>query len=196
MQAERSGIIARMLRGSAGLRGYALLMHNLLPAYRALESGLTAHRHSRGVGRLYRPEVWRVGPLEADLAAMDVGGLHVLPEGEAYAARIAAAAADDGALLIAHAYTRTMGDLSGGQILHRLLAGSLALESAALGFYAFPEIADIAAYKTLYRAEIGAAGLEIADPAAVCDEACDGFHLTIALSEAIATLLPACVSES
>jgi heme oxygenase len=35
------------------------------------------------------------------------------------------AAEGDGTRLIAHAYTRYLGDLSGGQILQRLLARSL-----------------------------------------------------------------------
>ena len=42
VQAERSGIIARILRGTASKAGYTLLMHNLLPAYRALEAGEAA----------------------------------------------------------------------------------------------------------------------------------------------------------
>ena len=71
----------------------------------------------------------------------------LLAAGEIYADRIAKAAEGDGARLIAHAYTRYLGDLSGGQILQRLLARSLELRPAELSFYDFPRFPDLAALK-------------------------------------------------
>lgn len=191
--AERSGIIARLLRGQATRRGYALLLRNLLGAYVALESGLEAHRDTPGVFRLARPETYRSVAIATDLRALAgedwAASLPLLPEGERYAIAVAQAAEVNGARLIAHAYVRTLGDLSGGQIVGDLLRRSLGLPEEALSFYRFSAIADIAAYKTDYRQALDAAGAEIADPAAVAAEAALAFRLNIALSEAVAALV-------
>ena len=79
--------------------------------------------------------------IEADLVALCGAhwsqGIPLLAAGELYARRIAKAAEGDGTRLIAHAYTRYLGDLSGGQILQRLLARSLDLQPSELSFYDF-----------------------------------------------------------
>jgi len=192
--AERSGIIALLLRGQATQRGYAVLLRNLLGAYVALEAGLDAHRDTPGVFRVARPETYRSAAIAADLQALAgedwAASLPLLPAGERYAIAIAQAAEVNGARLIAHAYVRTLGDLSGGQIVGELLRRAFGLPEEALSFYRFPAIADIGAYKTSYRQALDAAGAEIADPAAVVAEAALAFRLNIALSEAVASLEP------
>jgi heme oxygenase len=185
-RAERSGFIAALLRGTASRRGYQLFLRNLLPCYEALEAGLARHAGRGGAGRLALAEVSRVAAIRADLAALGAPELPVLPEAAAHAADIAAAAHGDGAGLIGHAYTRTLGDLSGGQILHRLLAQRMGLAEAALAFYRFPAIDDLVAFKAQYRSAIDAAGAEIADAAPVLVAAAASFQHTIALSEAVA----------
>ncbi len=97
---------------------------------------------------------------------------------------MAQAAADNGERLIAHAYTRYLGDLSGGQILKRLLERSLGLGPDALSFYEFPAIADIAVFKSGLHAAIAAA-TSVVDVVAVVEEAAMAFRLNIELSRAI-----------
>lgn len=189
VEAERTGFVGELLRGRGSRGGYALLLRNLLPAYRALEGGLERHRGPSGAGRLARPELYRSRAAEADLAALLGAGWAAappLPAGVRYAEAVAAAASDDGARLIAHAYVRYLGDLSGGQILKRLLQRSFGLELAALSFYDFPEIADPGACKESLRAAIDAAGREIAEPEKVVEEARLAFRCNIELSLAVA----------
>ena len=50
VEAERSGIIRELLRGSATRDGYILLLRNLLPAYQAMEKGLARHIKTPGLG--------------------------------------------------------------------------------------------------------------------------------------------------
>jgi heme oxygenase len=154
-RAEQSGVIADMLGGRVGRRAYALFLRNLLPAYQAMEVGLEQHRLSAAVGPMARPEVYRADALEADLVALEgldwPGVLPLLPAGAHYGACLVGAAKGDGVPLIGHAYVRYLGDLSGGQILKRLLAKSLRLEPGALSFYEFPEIRDVGAYKRSFR---------------------------------------------
>eukprot|EP01037_Dinobryon_pediforme_P011483 gene11483-11579_t len=89
VQAERSGMMARILRGQADREGYALLLRNLLPAYEAMERGLEAHARSASVGLFALPETYRAVALRDDLAAIAGAGweaaLTLLPEAEAYA---------------------------------------------------------------------------------------------------------------
>jgi heme oxygenase len=187
--AERSGIVNDMLKGRVNLYGYALFLRNLLPAYQEMERGFGRHALSPGVRLIAHPETYRARALEADLEALSGANwadqLPILPAASVYAARIAAIAEGDGARLIAHAYARYLGDLSGGQILKRLLAKFLGLDDRALNFYDFPAIADIAQFKADYREAIDRAASEIVDLQPIIDEASIAFQLNIDVSDAV-----------
>jgi len=189
VEAERSGIIRDLLRGEASREGYIVLLRNLLPAYRAMELGLERHRRSRRLRRLAAYRFDRAATIEADLVSLcgerwsqDVP---LLATGELYAARIAKAAEGDGARLIAHAYTRYLGDLSGGQILQRLLARSLQLRPPELTFYDFPRFSDLEELKADYRRALDQAGTSFADGDAIVEEGALAFSHNIALSCAV-----------
>lgn len=194
VEAERSGIIRDLLRGGASRDGYILLQRNLLPAYQALEHGLARHTDAPLLAELTAYHLDRATALEADLVALcggDFTAIPLLPAGDAYAARISEAADGDGARLIAHAYTRYLGDLSGGQILKRLLARSPGLRPAELTFYDFPAHSDLAALKSGYREALDRAGSRATDPQAITDEGLLAFSLNIDLSWAVhAALMP------
>ncbi len=187
-RAERSGMVADMLKGRATRSGYGLLLRNLLPAYQALELALERRRTTPGVGRLARRELYRTAALEADLLALAgadwANALPLLPAAELYAHRVAEAAAGTGDGLAGHAYVRYLGDLSGGQILRRLLARSLGLGEAALNFYAFPAVADIAACKRDYIQMLEALGA-VLDKSCVVASAVGAFAINIEISEAV-----------
>lgn len=187
-EAETTGVIRHLLRGKASRDGYIMLMRNVLPAYRALEDGLAKHSTSPALSELARFAFDRAGAAEADLRAMcggDYDRVPLLPEGEAYAARIREAAQGDGARLIAHAYTRYLGDLSGGQILRRLLKKSLDLQENELSFYDFPRFDDLVALKTDYRDAIDRAGARADDNDAIVAEGLRAFQLNIDVSRAV-----------
>ena len=186
-QAEQSGFIGDMLRGKTTRYGFALLLRTLLPAYQALEAGLEQHRNSALLAPLARREVYRAAAIRADLALL-VGAawpkvLPLLSSGQSYADRVAAAATGDGTGLLAHAYTRFLGDLSGGRIISARIATDLGRVSSALRFYKFPEIADVAAFKSTYLAALDAAGSLVGDPQSVIEEAMAAFLCNIAVSE-------------
>jgi len=189
VEAERTGIIRDLLRGEATREGYVLLLRNLLPAYQAMEHGLARHRGSPTLSRLVDHRLDRAPAIEADLVALC--GAHwsrsipLLAVGDFYARRIAKAAEGDGTRLIAHAYTRYLGDLSGGQILRQLLVRSLDLRSAELTFYDFPGVSDPDTLKSDYRRALDQAGAFATDPQAVVEEGAIAFSLNIDLSCAV-----------
>jgi heme oxygenase len=187
-EAERSGIISDMLRGEVSRDGYVLLQRNLLAAYRALEAGLDRHRATPALAALAAYRLDRASAMEADLTVLcdgDFSAVPMLPAGDAYVARIEQAAQGDGELLIAHAYTRYLGDLSGGQILKRLLAKKPGLAPDELSFYDFPAHADLAALKADYRAALDEAGTRAQHPQAIIDEGAVAFQLNTDLSWAV-----------
>ena len=200
VEAERTGIIRDLLRGNASRDGYVLLLRNLLPAYQAMEQGLERHRGSPHLAQLANYRLDRASAIEADLVAL--GGkdwaenVPLLPAGKIYAARIEKAAEGDGARLIAHAYARYLGDLSGGLILQRLLARSLGLQPIELSFYDFPGFSDPGALKIDYRKALDRAGSLATDPHSVVEEGAIAFSLNIDLSCAVqAASLSAAAAE-
>jgi heme oxygenase len=191
VRAERSGVIADMLHGRATKTAYALLLRNLLPAYQALETALEHHRTSPGLGPMARRELYRGPALEADLVGLCGADwrsfLPLTPAAERYALSVAAAAEGDGAGLAGHAYVRYLGDLSGGQILKRLLAQSLGLPETALSFYDFPHLTDIAAYKRSYIEALDRLEAMV-DRGRVLAAAVWAFEINIEISESVKRL--------
>jgi len=189
VEAERTGIFRDLLRGEASRDGYVLLLRNLLPAYLAMEQGLERHRDSAHLGPLAAYRLNRAAAIEADL--MELCGsrwnsqVPLLEAAELYANRIAKAAEGHGTRLIAHAYTRYLGDFSGGQILRRLLTRSLRLRRSELSFYDFPRFPDLDALKSDYRRTLDRAGAQLADAEAVVEEGAAAFSCNIALSRAV-----------
>ncbi|MBX9711481.1 MAG: biliverdin-producing heme oxygenase [Xanthobacteraceae bacterium] len=189
VEAERSGIVVDILKGEASRADYILFLRNLLPAYRALEEGLARHAGSAILGELANYRLDRAPAIAADLQALSGPGLEsrvpVLPSAETYAAKINDAANGDGSRLIAHAYTRYLGDLNGGQILQRLLTKALDLKPDETSFYDFSKLSDPVALKTDYRLAIDRAGDLASDLPAVIEEGALAFSLNIALSEEV-----------
>ena len=97
-----------------------------------------------------------------------------------YCYRLNEVAEKDPYLLIAHHYTRYIGDLSGGQILKGIAQKALnPPEGEGLHFYEFPMIEDAKAFKTDYKAVLD--GLEINQNQidALIDEANYAFKLNM-----------------
>ncbi len=185
-RAERTGIVASILAGTATRSAYAVYLRNLLPVYQAMEHALEQYRDTPGIGALTWPALYRAPGIIADIAELaGPGGLEslpLLPAAERYAARIAWAGAGDGGLLLAHAYTRYLGDLSGGQILARRLGQIFGPDFQATAFMAFPGIGDVAVFAKAFRARLNDALDLVADPEGVVREALVAFDLNIALS--------------
>ncbi len=193
-RAERTGIVRELLSGTATRPAYALYLRSLLAAYAALERALERHRNAPGVERIALSGVYRVDALKSDLRAL-VGddwasALPLLPPAERYAARIDVLANQTPQLLVAHAYVRYLGDLSGGRMLRRVLGASLGLGSDALRFYVFPEVGDETAFRSRFRDAIDLAGEDMGVTestvlAPLVDEGMRAFEHNIAISEAV-----------
>jgi heme oxygenase len=189
LTAERSGIINDILKQKAGQDGYALLLRNILPAYEKLEAGLRDRAQNNVLSAFAQPALYRAPAIRNDLVQL-VGkdfesALPLLDAGAKYVERIASAAEGDGMRLISHAYVRYLGDLSGGQVLKKMLGKSMSLPAQALTLYDFPQIADHGAYKDQLRAAIDKAAEVVSDPEELISEAVAAFEHNIAISNAV-----------
>lgn len=174
-----------MLKGTASRAGYALFLCNLLPAYRALEAGLERYQ---ALAEIAMPELYRSELIERDLAVLaelEPGASQLLPAGIDYGERVASAGATR---LIAHAYVRFLGDLSGGRILARRLAKSLGLPAEAMNFHHFA-IGQLNLFGLAYRKAIDSLPMSSQDKKTVLDEALIAFSHNIRLSDEVAAAL-------
>lgn len=188
-RAERAGVIAELLRGKIRPSAYLLLAGNLLPVYRALEDGLRRHARDPILAPFARPELRRAEALARDVAVLagrpDPGAVPALAAGRRYVERIEQVAPTAPELLIAHAYVRHLGDLSGGQIVRRLLVRAPGIGPDAVRSFEFPDLADLDRARNEYRAALDRVGMHLTDWTAVLEEACEAFRLTIALAEEV-----------
>ncbi|KAM6972311.1 heme oxygenase 2a [Aplochiton taeniatus] len=85
------------------------------------------------------------------------------PGTQPYVDRVHEVGRSDPVLLVAHSYTRYMGDLSGGQILKKVAQRALKLPSTGegLNFYQFEGIHSAKAFKQLYRSRMNELELDV-----------------------------------
>jgi len=83
-------------------------------------------------------------------------------------------------LLVAHHYTRYMGDLSGGQILSNIAKNALNLTTEGLKFYEF-DIPNMKEYKDKYRQSLNDLNMSDIQTSMLIDEANYAFKLNMLL---------------
>lgn len=187
--AEGSTFVEDLLGGRLTTAAYVDLALQLHAVYTALEEVAEEVRRTPAGAGVVFAELDRVPAIEADLAHLAGPGWREravpLPATAAYAAAIRAGAGDAGHY-VAHAYTRYLGDLSGGQVIGRMVQRHYGVADDGVAFYAFPAIPKPKPFKDLYRARVDALDLTDAQRAAVVDEARAAFRHNRALFAALA----------
>lgn len=183
--AENTAYMKCFLKGIVEWEPFRKLLANLYFVYSALEQELQRHQDHEILGRTYFPELNRVQNLERDLAFYYGENwkeqIAPLPEGEVYVNRIHEVGNSDPLLLIAHAYTRYLGDLSGGQALQRIIRSALKLPdnqgTAMHEFEQLPTPEDKRAFKDRYRDTLNSLPLDAQTIERIVAEANHAFHL-------------------
>jgi heme oxygenase len=186
-QAESGAFIRALMEGAVTRESWGRFVHALSFVYRALETGLRAHAGDPRVGPLVFEEVERSEALARDLAFFGVpADAAPLPEALTYARHLEALAVSAPHRLVAHAYTRTLGDLSGGQMLRTCLVRAFGLTGVdGQAFHVFERIGDVDAFKHQYRARLDALPLSASEQAEVIEEAVRAFELNAAITRAL-----------
>ena len=185
--AENTKFVASFLRGVISNENYGLLVANFYFVYRAMEEEINKLEDNPIVSKLIVPGLGRRQALAADCEYFygENWSDHITPSEacQQYVNRIRDVAATQPELLVAHAYTRYMGDLSGGQILKGIAEKALLLTDGGLDFYEFPEIPDTKAFKVEYRAALDGLDLDQHQINAIITEANYAFRLNMYMFE-------------
>ncbi|MGB3653274.1 MAG: heme oxygenase (biliverdin-producing) [Rivularia sp. (in: cyanobacteria)] len=153
---ENIGFMKCFVKGVVDRNCFAKFLSNLYFVYSELEAALKSHQNHPCVGVVYFPELNRKANLEKDLEFYYGSDwlLQITPlaSTQNYISRIREVAQIQPELLIGHAYTRYMGDLSGGQMLQKVVQSTFNLEGdRGTYFYNFEQIPDKKAFKNKYR---------------------------------------------
>jgi heme oxygenase (biliverdin-producing, ferredoxin) len=179
--AENTGFIACFLRGTVEKNSYRKLVANLYYVYAAMEEAMLSLKDHPVMGKMYFPELDRKASLEQDLAYYYGSNWReqIQPSAatQTYVAQIKKVAQEDPEMLIAHLYTRYIGDLSGGQILKKIAVNAMNLnEGEGTNFYTFPQISDEKAFKNMYRSTMDSLPITAEKADVIVEEANDAFH--------------------
>ena len=157
--AENTAYMKCFLKGIVEKEPFRKLLTNLYFVYSTLEAELLRHRNHPVVGLIYFPDLNRKVSLEKDLAFYYGHNwqVQITPSeaGEVYVNRIKKISNSEPTLLVAHAYVRYMGDLSGGQALKNIVRSALKLPAdQGTNFHKFDAFASVEArraFKGRYR---------------------------------------------
>lgn len=184
--AERTPLMAALLAGRIERPVYCALLRNLHVIYEALETSPGPLGIGGPLAVFDMAALRRSDALAEDLRVLHgadwSGALPVQAAAQAYAERIRALAAAGSCALVAHAYVRYLGDLHGGQMLHRRVTQALGLSGdAGVGFYEFGSTERVLALRRGMREAIGRLVVEEEGIALVVEEARWGFgqHLRL-----------------
>lgn len=191
-QAERTGVMAELIRRRLPRGRYVALLTNLRLIYGALEAAqrrLQAALRTAGVGF---PDLARAEALRQDLACFDERPAPALADAREAAAIVPAAsdyaqrlARCDAPALVAHLYVRCLGDLHGGQVLAPLVREQYALGDHAGGtsFYDYGDDAAVRMLRAAWREQIARYGAGGAHDDAIVAEARWAFAAHVRLFE-------------
>lgn len=150
--AENTGFITCFLKGVVEKQSYVKLLSDLYHVYTAMEEQFTLYKDHEVISKVYFPELFRKESIESDLEYY-LGNdwsekITQTDSCKSYVNRIKTISPN---LLIAHQYTRYIGDLSGGQVLKGIAQTALGVGDEAMNFYIFNDISDEKEFKNNYR---------------------------------------------
>ncbi len=191
-RAEGMAFVGELMAGRLPLTAYVDLLGQHHAVYAALEAAEPFVRADPAGRSLLVDGLARSAAIERDLAALAGAGwraaIRTLPATVRYAERLRAVAGTWVGGYAAHAYTRYLGDLSGGLAIRSALRRHYALPDDALHFYTFPALPRPKLAKDDYRARLDALPFGPAERARVADEACVAFRLNAAVLADLGTV--------
>lgn len=181
--AENVGFVKCFLKGTVEKNSYRKLVANLYFVYSAMEEEMERHRNHPILSQVYYPQLNRKQSLEQDLKYYYGTNWkeEISPStaAEAYVQRIREVSDAEPELLIAHLYTRYLGDLSGGQILKNIAQRAMNLDGVGTAFYEFKDIPDEKAFKATYRQSLDNLPLDDSTIGRIVDEANSAFGMNM-----------------
>ena len=181
--AENTKFVASFLRGVVDYEEYRKLLTNFYYVYDTMEQRIRETEDPM-VQAIKSEDLERKEAIERDLEyyyGPEWRDKQIPSEAcKKYCHRINEIAEENPYLLIAHHYTRYIGDLSGGRILREIAARVLKPPvGKGLDFYEFPSIPDAKLFKQNYRAALDNLGLDTSQEKSLIEEANYAFQLNM-----------------
>jgi heme oxygenase len=178
--AESSPFIVGLMRGALSLDHYTTYLVNMAWLYDALEDICSHGDPIPGSEALWDHRLQRTASITSDLEHLGVYSWRETTRPSAamasYIAHLKQLGGRHDPRLIAHHYTRYLGDLSGGQAIAALVARHYGATADQLSFYRFAGIDDLVRYKEHYRRVLDSVELTPEQTTEVIDEARSAFR--------------------
>ncbi|XP_043945762.1 heme oxygenase 2 [Protopterus annectens] len=185
-RAENTEFVKDFLKGRIKKDLFKLATVALYFTYSAMEEELDHNKNHSAIVPLYFPvELHRTEALTKDLEYYFGDDwkdqISCSEATKKYVERIHYIGKNSPELLVAHAYTRYMGDLSGGQLLKKIAQRVLRLPASGEGvfFYKFDNISNAVKFKQLYRARLNALDLDKETKKKIVEEANKAFEFNM-----------------
>ncbi|KAM6156320.1 heme oxygenase 2 [Rhynchocyon petersi] len=182
-RAENTQFVKDFLKGNIKKELFKLATTALYFTYSALEEEMERNKDHPAFAPLYFPlELHRKEALTKDMKYFFGENweeqVQCSEASQKYVDRIHHVGQHQPELLVAHAYTRYMGDLSGGQVLKKVAQRALKLPSTGEGiqFYLFENVDNAQQFKQLYRARMNALDLDLKTKMRIVEEANRAFE--------------------
>ncbi|MGN8050219.1 heme oxygenase (biliverdin-producing) [Curtobacterium sp. 22159] len=161
------GFMRDLLDGGCDVADYAALLGQYAFVYDALERAAERMAAHPVAAPFVTSQLTRMPAIRADLEYL-VGPdwselVCPLPATTRYVRRLNEVAAGWPGGFVAHHYTRYLGDLSGGQMIGRVLADRFGFGTNGVLFWIFDQVADPSAFSETYRAQLDQAPWSAAD---------------------------------
>lgn len=187
--AETSTFMKQLFKGECSKESYQFYLWALHEVYQTLEQSIEYLKTHEVINKLYFPQLFRLQTLKNDLDEWHFPTdcnvpLSVRDAVKLYCDRIDQLSKEQPELLIAHIYVRYLGDLSGGQMLKKVLPKNFNKQNG-FNFYDFPNL-DAEQTKIEFRKrldEIGKMSEKLSQE--ICQEALQTFSLNTQLFKSL-----------
>lgn len=185
--AQNTAFVAGFFKGLSTKESYGALLTSLYYVYKAME-GSFDETNEDVVKALDGKELRRLEALEVDLEYFYGSDwrnkLNPSPATKKYVDRILEVAKNQPYLLVAHQYSRYLGDLFGGQMMSGMATRSLDLDTGkGIAFYTFEDIPQANEYITEWYTRLNELDLTDAQKEEIVDEANEVFFMNIKVFE-------------
>lgn len=191
---ENLGFMKCFVKGVVDRDCFIQLLRNFYFVYSELETAIEKHKQHPVINLIYFPELNRQSSLEQDMLFYYGNQwqkrITPSPAAQAYIARIQQISTHEPALLLAHSYTRYLGDLSGGQMLQKIAQSALKLSGhEGTSFYNFQQIPDKQAFKEKYRQALDKLSIDDKTTDKIVAEANHAFKLNMQILKELESIL-------
>lgn len=179
---EARPFIAELMAGSLSVRAYVNYLAALAPVYGELERQLRATKDEASIALFDHRRLDRYDRIRSDLRGFGQD-VETSNPGQATVDYVEAvtSAAQSPQRLIAHHYTRYLGDLAGGQVIARCMAQHYDIPDTLLTFYDFSDLGDVVHYRRRYKSLLDLVPWSTDEKQQFIDEVSTAFDLNSAL---------------